>query len=66
MRKVMTERYALLGKNNLYAKPFIDDTPYLLFKTKRDAEQCVAMEPRSKYKIIRVRVIIEPVQGILS
>ena len=66
MKKIMTERFALVGKNNLYAKPIIDDTPYLLFKTKKDAEACVALELPHKYKVVRVRVTIEPVNPLLS
>jgi len=66
MKKIMTERFAIVGKNNLYVKPFVDDTPYLLFKTKKDAEKVIALEHASKYKIVRVRVTIEPAQGILS
>jgi len=66
MKKIMTQRFALVGKNNKYAKPFIDDTPYLLFKTKKDAEACVLMEPLNKYKVVKVRVTIEPVNPLLS
>lgn len=63
MRNVATNRFAIVDKHGHYAKPFIDDTPYLLFKTKKDAELCIAMEPFNKYKIIKVRVSIEPAKG---
>jgi hypothetical protein len=65
MKKVSTERFALVGKGGQYVKPFIDDTPYLLFKTKREAEATLAMElNRSTYKVLKVRVTIEPVRTL--
>ena len=64
MKRIMTERFAVVGKNKKYLKPFIDDTPYLLFKTKKDAEMCMVTERPNSYTVIRVRVTIEPVRAI--
>jgi hypothetical protein len=64
MKRIMTERFAIVGKNKKYLKPFIDDTPYLLFRTKKDAEMCMVTERPNSYTVIKVRVIIEPVRVI--
>lgn len=64
IKKISTERFAIVGKNKKYLKPFIDDTPYLLFKTKKDAEMCMVMEPPNSYNIIKVQVTIEPVRAL--
>ena len=63
MRKVSTNRFAIVKKGGQYVKPFIDDTPYLLFKRMKDAQAALAMDRKSMYKIVKVRVTIEPIQG---
>jgi nitrogenase molybdenum-iron protein alpha/beta subunit len=50
-------------KGGQYVKPFIDDTPYLLFKRMKDAQATLVMDRKSMYKIVKVRVTIEPIQG---
>lgn len=60
MKRVSTNRFAIVKKGGQYVKPFIDDAPYLLFKTKRDAEKCMAMDLPRDYTVVKVRVIIEP------
>ena len=61
MKKVSTNRFAIVKKGGQYVKPFIDDSPYLLFRRKKDAEACLQMERKNDYTIVRVRVTIEPV-----
>ena len=63
MRKVSTNRFAIVKKGGQYVKPFIDDTPYLLFKRMKDAQATLVMDRKSMYKIVKVRVTIEPIQG---
>jgi len=63
MKRRSTERFAILDKHGHYAKPFIDDSPYLLFKTKTEAERCISMDPVNRFKVIKVRIIIDPVKG---
>jgi hypothetical protein len=60
MRKVSTNRFAIVKKGGQYAKPFIDDSPYLLFRRRIDAEACAQMDRKNTYTIVRVRVTIEP------
>jgi hypothetical protein len=62
MRKILTERFAIL-KGGQYVKPLIDDTPYLLFKRELDAKACIALERPNQYKIVKVRVSIQPVRS---
>ena len=61
MRKVSTNRFAIVKKGGQYVKPFIDDAPYLLFKRMKDAEATLVMERKSLYKVVKVRVTIEPI-----
>jgi len=62
MKKVSTERFAIVKKGGQYVKPFLDDSPYLFFRRKMDAETCLSMDRKSAYKIVKVRITIEPVQ----
>ena len=61
MKKVSTNRFAIIKKGGQYVKPFIDDAPYLLFKTKKDAEATLVMDRTSMHKVVKVRVTIEPI-----
>jgi hypothetical protein len=61
MRKVSTNRFAIMKKGGQYVKPYIDDSPYLLFKRMKDAESTLVMERKSMYKVVKVRVTIEPI-----
>jgi hypothetical protein len=61
MRKVSTNRFAIIKKGGQYVKPFLDDSPYLLFKRMKDAESTLAMDRKSMYKVVKVRVTIEPI-----
>jgi hypothetical protein len=60
MKKVSTDRFAIVKKGGQYVKPFLDDSPYLLFKTKKDAEKCIALDLPRDYVVVKVRVTIEP------
>jgi len=60
MRRVSTNRFAIIKKGGQYVKPFIDDSPYLLFRRKNEAEATLAMDRKSMYKVVKVRVTIEP------
>lgn len=60
MKKVSTDRFAIVKKGGQYVKPFLDDSPYLLFRTKKDAEKCILMNLPRDYTVVKVRVIIEP------
>ena len=62
MKKILTERFAIIKKGGQYVKPFIDDTPYLLFKRKMDALNCMFLNKPSDYKIVRVQVTIQPIE----
>lgn len=57
MKKVSTDRFAIVKKGGQYVKPFIDDAPYLLFKRKKDAEATLIMD----HKVVKVRVTIQPI-----
>ena len=61
MKKVSTNRFAVVKKGGQYVKPLIDDAPYLLFKRRKDAEATLVMERKSLYKVVKVRVTIEPI-----
>jgi hypothetical protein len=65
MKRVATNRFAIMKKGGQYVKPFIDDSPYLLFKTKTEAERSCLMDLKSTYKVVKVRVIIEPIEGCI-
>jgi len=63
MKRISTNRFAIVKKGGQYVKPFIDDVPYLLFKRKIDAEDGKArllMNQNNTYKIVKVKVTIEP------
>ena len=60
MRKVSTNRFAIMKKGGQYVKPYIDDSPYLLFRRKSEAEATLLMDRKSMYKVVKVRVTIEP------
>lgn len=60
MKKVSTNRFAILKKGGQYVKPFLDDSPYLLFKRKKEAEATLIIDRMSMYKVVKVRVTIEP------
>jgi len=60
LKKVSNIRFAIVRKGGQYVKPFLDDTPYLLFKRKMDAEAVMLMDRKSMYKVVKVRVTIEP------
>ena len=60
MKKISTNRFAILKKGGQYVKPFLDDSPYLLFKRKKEAEATLVMNRMSMYKVVKVRVTIEP------
>jgi hypothetical protein len=62
MKRISTNRFAIIKKGGQYVKPLIDDSPYLLFKTKKEAAQCMCTELSSKYSVVKVRVIIEPIE----
>jgi hypothetical protein len=61
MKKVSTNRFAILKKGGQYVKPFLDDSPYLLFKRKKEAEATLIMDSKNMYKVVKVRVTIEPI-----
>ena len=60
MRRVSTNRFAIMRKGGQYVKPFYDNSPYLLFKTKKEAESTLVMDRKNMYKVVKVRVTIEP------
>jgi hypothetical protein len=60
LKKVSTNRFAILKKGGQYVKPFLDDSPYLLFKRKKEAEATLVMDRMSMHKVVKVRVTIEP------
>lgn len=64
MKTVHALRFAILKKGSQYVKPFLDDSPYLFFKTKRDAEKACTFDMPKDYKVIKVRVTVEPVRAI--
>jgi hypothetical protein len=49
-----------MRKGGQYVKPFYDNSPYLLFKTKKEAESTLVMDRKNMYKVVKVRVTIEP------
>jgi hypothetical protein len=53
-----------MKKGGQYVKPFLDDAPYLFFKTKRDAEKACTFDMPKDYTVIRVRVTVEPVNAL--
>jgi hypothetical protein len=61
MKKVSIDRFAIVKKGGQYVKPFLDDTPYLLFKRKKDAEATLLMDRQSMHKVVKVRVTIQPI-----
>ena len=63
MRKILTQRFAILKKGGQYLKPVVDDTPYLLFKTEAEAKACMVFDKFSEYKIIKVQVTIQPARA---
>jgi hypothetical protein len=60
MKRISTNRFAIVKKGGQYVKPFIDDAPYLLFKRKKSAEEALLMDRKTMYKVVKVKVIIEP------
>jgi hypothetical protein len=64
MKTVHTTRFAIVKKGGQYVKPFIDDSPYLFFKTKREAEQACTFDMPKDYKVIKVRITVEPVNAL--
>ena len=61
MKKVSTNRFAIVKKGGQYVKPLLDDAPYLLFKRMKDAEATLVMDRTSMHKVVKVRVTIEPI-----
>jgi hypothetical protein len=61
MKKVSTNRFAIVKKGGQYVKPFLDDAPYLLFRRMKDAEATLLMDRVSMHKVVKVRVTIEPI-----
>jgi len=61
MKKVSTNRFAIVKKGGQYVKPFLDDAPYLLFRRMKDAEATLCMDRKTMHKVVKVRVTIEPV-----
>jgi hypothetical protein len=61
LKKVSTNRFAIVKKGGQYVKPLIDDAPYLLFKRRKDAEATLLMDRMSIHKVVKVRVTIEPI-----
>jgi hypothetical protein len=61
MKKISNVRFAITKKGGQYVKPFLDDSPYLLFKRKKSAEAVMLMDRKSMYKIVKVKVTIEPI-----
>ena len=61
MKKVVAYRFAIVKKGEQYVKPYIDDSPYLFFKRKRDAVKACVFDKPSEYTIIKVKITIEPV-----
>lgn len=55
-------RFAIIKKGGQYVKPLLDDSPYLFFKTKRDAIKACAFDKPSEYTVIKVKVTVEPVR----
>ena len=55
-------RFAIIKKGGQYAKPLLDDSPYLFFKTKRDAIKACAFDKTNDYTVIKVKVTVEPVR----
>jgi hypothetical protein len=64
MKTVRAHRFAIMKKGGQYVKPFLDDAPYLFFKTKRDAEKACTFDMPNDYTVIRVRVTVEPVNAL--
>ena len=62
MKKTVSYRFAIVKKGGQYAKPFLDDSPYLFFKRKRDALKACAFDKPSEYIVIKVKVTVEPVR----
>ena len=61
MKKVSTNRFAIVKRGGQYVKPLLDDAPYLLFKRMKDAEATLLMDRVSTHKVVKVRVTIEPI-----
>jgi hypothetical protein len=55
-------RFAIIKKGGQYVKPLLDDSPYLFFKTKRDAAKACAFDKASDYTVVKVKVTVEPVR----
>ena len=64
MKTVHATRFVIVKKGGQYVKPFSDDSPYLFFKTKRDAETACTFDMPRDYKVIKVRVTVEPVSAL--
>jgi hypothetical protein len=64
MKRVVAYRFAIIKKGGQYVKPFIDDSPYLFFKTKRDALKACVFDMPSDYTIIKVKVTVEPSRSL--
>jgi hypothetical protein len=62
MKKVVSYRFVIIKKGGQYVKPLLDDSPYLFFKTKRDALKSCAFDKASDYTIVKVKVTVEPVR----
>ena len=60
MKKVVAYRFAIVKKGGQYVKPFLDDSPYLFFNTKRDAVSACKFDKPSEYTIIKVKITVEP------
>ena len=65
MKRVATHRFAIVKNGRQYVKPFLDYSPYLFYKTKRDAlKACLSFDGLNEYKIIRVKITIEPSRSL--
>jgi hypothetical protein len=62
--KRVAYRFAIVKKGGQYVKPFLDDSPYLFFKTKRDAFKACAFDMPSDYHVVKVKVTVEPARSL--
>jgi hypothetical protein len=62
MKRVVAYRFVIIKKGGQYVKPYIDDSPYLFFKTKKDALSACVFDRPSDYTVVKVKVTVEPVR----
>lgn len=62
MKRVVAYRFAIIKKGGQYVKPLLDESPYLFFKTKRDALKACVFDRASDYTVVKVKITVEPIR----